>query len=200
VLPPMTLLGFAAMTAFTVAANLMLKLVCRRARAPAGPIPRARLGVDRWARPVRLRRDRLRHPAAPRAAERGHVFHRRSVCRGYIRSEPGAGRAGFAGMMVWYRLHLLRNLRGRSDGAGVRPSALPPGSLRRQNTLRGSRRGLFPARISRKMRKCLFKTVYRTQSMPYNQILLDKNSFSRRAAELLRRAAEFTVAQHGKFP
>jgi hypothetical protein len=66
-LAPTTLVGFAAMIAFTAAANLMLKLGAGVPEAP-GFLRASRLEVGGRARAVRLRRHRLRLLAAPSAA------------------------------------------------------------------------------------------------------------------------------------
>ncbi len=111
------------MIAFTVAANLMLKL-----GAGVTEAQRILFGILGWRSMAGLALfgcggGRLRLPAAPGAAQPRRVVYRSTVGRGHHRRQPGAGRADLACALAWHRLHFLRNFPGRSDGASLRTIA-----------------------------------------------------------------------------
>jgi len=119
VLAPTSLLGFAAMIALTVAANLLLKL-----GAGVTEAQRVLFGILGWKSMAGLAlfgcggvvyAFLLRQ--VPLNVRR--VVHRSPVRRGRHRRQPGAGRANLARALARHRLHFLRNFPGRPDSPSL---------------------------------------------------------------------------------
>ena len=117
-LGPTTLIGFTAVIACTVAANLMLKL-----GAGVPEAERILFGVFGWKSAAGLALfgcgGIIRGSLAPGAAQPRTGFRRSAVCRGRHRRKPGARRADFAGALARHCLYQLRHRPGRPHGASL---------------------------------------------------------------------------------